>query len=257
MRTTTLIALVGTASAKTATPTLAADCTAVGSTTCTAELCWSVAKKFAGDTTYKACKADFNKAADKCKYGEIKTDCTADLCWTDKKFASANTGCAAFDTAADKCTHGESATDCTAKLCWTAQVFNKTNTGCTAFDTDADKCQYGKESSVCNNTLCSGKTWANCKTCNDTPYKTDCWTATDKTAKCQWKDTDCTVDICKGHEVIDKITVSPAVTGSHTKAWGLKYWSTSCTYAKVQDMRLAALKTTAEYTTLSGKNTAT
>ena len=206
MRTTTLIALVGTASAKTVAPTLDLDCKLATSTTCTAALCWT-GKKFADATTYKACKADFNKAADQCKYGDDK--CTADFCWTGKKL-NAETGCTKFNTAADKCKYSNV---CTAATCWADKKFNTDkNTGCTDFDKDADKCQYG-DSSTCNNTLCSGKTWDNCTTCNNTPYAKGCWTATDKTAKCQWNDTDCTVDICKGHEVIDALTAKPAITG--------------------------------------------
>jgi hypothetical protein len=74
MRTTTLIALVGTASA--AAATLEADCKLADSKTCTAALCWSVDKKFAEVKTYKACKADFDTKLDKCQYGGVCTTST-------------------------------------------------------------------------------------------------------------------------------------------------------------------------------------
>ena len=182
MRNTTLLALIGTASAATVTPTLDLDCKVATSTTCTAALCWSVNKKFADATTYKACKADFDTAADKCKYGDDK--CTADFCWTDKKL-NAETGCTKFNTAADKCKYSNV---CTAATCWADKKFNTDkNTGCTDFNKDTDKCQYGgvcttssdadkcqygndtADKAKCTNTLCAAKSWTNCKTCNDTP----------------------------------------------------------------------------------------
>jgi len=141
---------------------------------------------------------------------------------------------------------------CTADLCWDAKKFNVEaayKLGCADFDTAADKCQYGDATS-CNNTVCAGKTWANCKTCNDTPQDATCWTATDKAASCQWTDKDCTADICKGHESVDSETVKPAAHAGNTAKTGAYYWSQSCTYAKMQTLKLKDVKNTAEWKTL-------
>jgi hypothetical protein len=277
MRNTTLLALFGTAAAT--APTLATDCKTKNAL-CTADLCWT-AKAFNTDVAYKLGCADFNTAADKCKFGDV---CTADFCWTGKTI-NADTGCTKFDTIDDKCKYGDVCTAdfcwtgkklnaekncktfdtdadkcqyggvCTVDFCWTGKKLNA-DTGCKTFDTDADKCQYGgvcttssdadkcqygslaADKAKCTNTLCAGKKWASCDTCINTPYTATCWSKTDAAENCQWGAKGCTVDICKDHEVFDEITTTPAKTKAGA-AWGLKYWSEACTYAKVQDLRLA------------------
>ena len=72
MKTTTLVALIGTTSA--AAATLEADCKVAGANyKCTAKLCWATTT-IADTATYKACAA-FDTDADKGKHGT-----TADKC---------------------------------------------------------------------------------------------------------------------------------------------------------------------------------
>lgn len=207
MRTTTLIALIGTASATTKAPaaTLAADCKTKNDK-CTADLCWTD-KKFNKDALYTKGCAGFDSAADKCTHGGV---CTAETCWTAKVFDSKNVDCKAFDTAADKCTHGDV---CTAATCWSDKKFSSKVTGCKDFDTDADKCLYGNattDKDLCTNAICAGKTETNCHTCLNAPFTSTCWSASDASDKCMWGKAGCTVDLCKGNESIDAVATRPA-----------------------------------------------
>ena len=90
MRSTTLIALIGTTSATAAT--LEADCKTAWTATskCTADLCWATTT-IADTTTYKACtkfdtdddKAAHGTTADKCQFGTSDADkalCTNKIC---------------------------------------------------------------------------------------------------------------------------------------------------------------------------------
>jgi hypothetical protein len=77
MRSTTLIALIGTTSAAAATLD---DCKTAGDAKCTAKLCWKTTT-IADVTTYKAC-TKFDTDADKCEHGKAADadKCTNKIC---------------------------------------------------------------------------------------------------------------------------------------------------------------------------------
>ena len=153
MRTTILLALIGAISAKTvvAAPTAAQkECDKAGNAKCT----WATCNP----------------------HGETKLDVKTFL------------GCADFDktwtTAPEMCEWGAPAD---AASCDFATCKGKTWANCKEFTTAQKtaplKCQYGDvaEAASCTNEICNpvstdaNSKWANCKTCNESPYKKECW----------------------------------------------------------------------------------
>jgi hypothetical protein len=140
MRSTTLIALIGTTSAAAATLD---DCKTAGDAKCTAKLCWKTTT-IADVKTYKACTkfdTDADKAAhgttsDKCQFGTSDADkakCTNKICdgkdWANCKTcqnAPQTATCWSDSDASDKCQFkGE---DCTAAICADHQSLAKVAT---------------------------------------------------------------------------------------------------------------------------------
>jgi hypothetical protein len=163
---------------------------------------------------------------------------------------------------------------CTVELCYDAASgwLGAKHPGCdAAWETDANNCEHGDHAS-CTNDLCTGETWANCKTCHDSPFTASCWSNTNASDACMWAGTDCTVDICASHEsryvkpkpvvtaakTVGKVT-TPAVHPTLTD-WETYYWSQHCNDSKVHTIELDNAKvqsTDDDFNTLVTDNNAT
>ena len=130
MKTTSLIALIGTTSA--AAATLEADCKAAwaAGSKCTAALCWATTT-IADTTTYKAC-AKFDTDALKCEHGAVSdaSSCSNAICdgksWTNCATcnnAPSTASCWSADDKSEQC-HWKGY-DCTADICADHEVAAK------------------------------------------------------------------------------------------------------------------------------------
>ena len=157
MRTTTLIALIGTTAA--AAPTIA-DCKTKGDAKCTADLCWAD-KKLADAKTYLSCAA-FDTAADKCQFaGE---DCTPALCADHEVQDKATDKTAKGYNWSQQCTYAQVQTMKLDTGATTTDKFNTMKTSAKSADTSA-------ASTASADKKASTKAAAAYKACEDKTYK--------------------------------------------------------------------------------------